>query len=580
MKKRLFSVLLALVLVLGCLPVVVQAEGAGNPVTFKEGESQEVTISRVTGNLTEDFEIVGRFSPSKSGFYRVVCCATVPKNLLVDYSSHPHFMGISKMFNDYEDIGFMDWTAYKGTSQPLDEEHILITSFDFAPLKAGKSYQIGYENNIIPGYESKFSPYSCKITIFSADDQISAFNADGTAPLTTSAEEDKHGWPEYLKMDGTNALELLYRPAETGWYTLESALTNGSVPCFVTEGFGTELTRCSEKFTAVHMTAGKDYYVFCPFGVFDALSMKKTGNIPTILTDESVIPASFMSIGSQFLALFTPDKTGYYAPHIYKSGENQQTWRYSLDFFNETTGESVPLHYIQDDTDETSILLFLEKDTRYSVKLSDDFSESCTFQLEWQGETDPNPPIGSDPDDNPIDDTPIDTKFTDIPANAFYADAVNWAVEKGITTGTDKNHFSPSMTCSRGQVVTFLWRAAGSPTPAGTAANFSDVKPGAYYEKAVQWAVEKGVTTGTGGNKFSPEVPCTRAQTVTFQWRAAGKPGAGASSFSDVAENEFYTEAVSWAVEKEITAGTGNNKFSPDKRCDRSQIVTFLYRAR
>lgn len=195
--------------------------------------------------------------------------------------------------------------------------------------------------------------------------------------------------------------------------------------------------------------------------------------------------------------------------------------------------------------------------------------------------TNPTPPIGGDPViDDPDDDPPVGTTFIDVPAGVFYEDAVNWAVELGITTGTSTTTFSPNTTCTRAQVVTFLWRAAGSPEPAGAVANFSDVKAGAYYEKAVAWAVEKGITTGTGNDKFSPEAPCTRAQTVTFQWRAAGNPSASVSSFSDVAENEFYTEAVNWAVEKEITVGTGNNRFSPSARCSRSQVVTFLYRAK
>ncbi|WP_369298751.1 S-layer homology domain-containing protein [uncultured Neglectibacter sp.] len=168
--------------------------------------------------------------------------------------------------------------------------------------------------------------------------------------------------------------------------------------------------------------------------------------------------------------------------------------------------------------------------------------------------------------------------FADVPQSAYYYDAVNWAVDNGITTGTDKTHFSPNQSCTRAQAVTFLWRAAGEPKPTGTAAGFKDVKAGSYYEKAVQWAVEQNITGGTGNGKFSPETVCSRAQIVTFLWRKEGSPETSGSAFSDVKAGEYYETAVKWAVANEITGGTGNGKFSPDARCARGQIVTFLYR--
>ena len=168
--------------------------------------------------------------------------------------------------------------------------------------------------------------------------------------------------------------------------------------------------------------------------------------------------------------------------------------------------------------------------------------------------------------------------FTDVYEGEYYSDAVVWAVDKNITSGTDKNHFSPNVSCTRAQAVTFLWRAAGEPEPAGTAASFKDVKAGSYYEKAVQWAVEQNITGGTGNGKFSPETACSRAQIVTFLWRKEGSPETSGSAFSDVKTGEYYETAVKWAVANEITGGTGNGKFSPDARCARGQIVTFLYR--
>ena len=169
--------------------------------------------------------------------------------------------------------------------------------------------------------------------------------------------------------------------------------------------------------------------------------------------------------------------------------------------------------------------------------------------------------------------------FVDVSKNAYYYDAVLWAVENGITTGTDADTFNPNAVCTRAQVVTFLWRAAGCPEPVGAADAFIDVESNAYYAKAVQWAVEQGITLGTGDNKFSPDAECTRGQIVTFLWRSQGSENATANNpFVDVANGAYYEDAVLWAVEEAITNGTGANTFSPDADCTRGQIVTFLYR--
>ena len=174
----------------------------------------------------------------------------------------------------------------------------------------------------------------------------------------------------------------------------------------------------------------------------------------------------------------------------------------------------------------------------------------------------------------------IRNPFTDVKKSDYYYDAVIWAVENGITSGTSATKFSPNATCTRGQVVTFLWRAAGQPEPTSKVNPFSDVKSSDYFYKAVLWAVEKGITSGTGNGKFSPNAPCTRAQVATFLWRAEGEPDAsGTNPFSDVRSSEYYYKAVLWAVEEGITAGTSATKFSPNAACTRGQIVTFLYRA-
>ncbi len=175
---------------------------------------------------------------------------------------------------------------------------------------------------------------------------------------------------------------------------------------------------------------------------------------------------------------------------------------------------------------------------------------------------------------------PAASSFVDVPKGAYYEEAINWAVENNITSGTDSTHFSPNQSCTRAQAVTFLWRATGEPEPQNAATRFSDVKESAYYEKAVQWAIENGITSGTGETTFSPNSPCTRAQIITFLYRAENSPEtSGDGSFTDVKAGAYYENAVKWAVENNITSGTGGNKFSPDNDCARGQIITFLYRS-
>ena len=170
--------------------------------------------------------------------------------------------------------------------------------------------------------------------------------------------------------------------------------------------------------------------------------------------------------------------------------------------------------------------------------------------------------------------------FVDVPEGSYYEEAVNWAVEKGITTGTDATHFSPDGICTRAQAVTFLWRAAGSPAAKSAVMPFADVKAGSYYYDAVLWAVENGVTKGTSDTMFSPDATCSRAQIVTFLWRSQKSPAAGtANPFTDVKASAYYADAVLWAVKEDVTKGTTNTTFSPDANCTRAQIVTFIWRA-
>ena len=168
--------------------------------------------------------------------------------------------------------------------------------------------------------------------------------------------------------------------------------------------------------------------------------------------------------------------------------------------------------------------------------------------------------------------------FSDVSTSAYYYEAVKWAQEKGITGGIGNGLFGPNQPCTRAQIVTFLWRAAGSPEPKAMS-SFADVSTDAYYAKAVAWAEENGITTGTGDGKFSPDATCTRAQSVTFLFRAIGKLVDSKAEFSDVLTDSYYANAVAWAVENGVTNGIGDGLFGPDNSCTRAQIVTFLFRA-
>ena len=172
-------------------------------------------------------------------------------------------------------------------------------------------------------------------------------------------------------------------------------------------------------------------------------------------------------------------------------------------------------------------------------------------------------------------------KFTDVPEGAFYDEPVQWAVDNGITNGLTDTTFGPDAACNRAQVVTFLWRAEGCPEPTATSHSFVDVQAGSFYEKAVLWAVENGITTGTDATHFSPNAVCNRATVVTFLHRAAGAPAVENANnpFSDVPADSWFTAPVLWAVEQGITNGLSATEFGPTANCNRAQVVTFLYRA-
>ncbi len=219
-----------------------------------------------------------------------------------------------------------------------------------------------------------------------------------------------------------------------------------------------------------------------------------------------------------------------------------------------------------------------------------DVTKNYTLYAVWEqrpsrpssggGGTIPSTKPGENDDSKPGTDPAGGSGFSDIPSGSNYEDAVIWAVKKGITTGYSDLTFRPDWACTRAQIVTFLWRAMGSPEPKTTENPFTDVASDAYYYKAVLWAVENGITKGVSADAFAPNETCTRGQGVTFIYRAFGSPESTAkASFTDVAEGLFCYDAVNWAVEKEITNGIGDGRFGTANVCTRGHIVTFLYRA-
>ena len=223
-------------------------------------------------------------------------------------------------------------------------------------------------------------------------------------------------------------------------------------------------------------------------------------------------------------------------------------------------GYAVRRIIVTDSSDQK--LTLTEKDSKYTFTMpASNVTVKTTFIMDKSKDEVPNP-------------------FEDVSASSYYYDAVQWAVKNGTTGGTSATTFSPDAPCTRAQAVTFLWRAAGSPAPSSTEMPFADVPTDAYYYNAVLWAVENGITGGTSTTTFSPDAPCSRGQIVAFLWRSKQSPMVAAENpFMDVNAADYYHNAVLWAAENGITGGTGANTFSPDAPCTRAQIVTFLYRA-
>ena len=295
------------------------------------------------------------------------------------------------------------------------------------------------------------------------------------------------------------------------------------------------------------------------------------------LTDPSGALASNYYVSSTANGVWT---VSYSAP--YSGGSSSSDPTYSVSTPSKTKNGSVtvsPKNASKGDT----VTVTVKPDSGYvleTLTVTDKNGNELTLKDKGNGKYTFTMPAGKvEVKATFMEDNSMLNFFYDVPNNAYFYEAVKWAVKNGITTGVGNDLFAPEQPCTRAQIVTFLWRAAGSPEPKGAASGMTDVVSGSYYEKAVAWAIENGITTGTTTSTFSPDVTCTRAQAVTFLARALNAKAASAAEFSDVPTGSYFADAVAWAAANGVTEGIGGGLFGSDNDCTRGQIVTFLYRA-
>ena len=295
------------------------------------------------------------------------------------------------------------------------------------------------------------------------------------------------------------------------------------------------------------------------------------------LTDPSGALASNYYVSSTANGVWT---VSYSAP--YSGGSSSSDPTYSVSTPSKTKNGSVtvsPKNASKGDT----VTVTVKPDSGYvleTLTVTDKNGNELTLKDKGNGKYTFTMPAGKvEVKATFMEDNSMLNFFYDVPNDAYFYEAVKWAVKNGITTGVGNDLFAPEQPCTRAQIVTFLWRAAGSPEPKGAASGMTDVVSGSYYEKAVAWAIENGITTGTTTSTFSPDATCTRAQAVTFLARALKAKAASAAEFSDVPTGSYFADAVAWAAANGVTEGIGGGLFGSDNDCTRGQIVTFLYRA-
>ncbi len=480
----------------------------------------------------------------------------------------------------------------------------------FTPSKAGYSFLGWYdgvtklENAAAVGktYTAKWTKNtSVALTSNPAADEdgkVSAtYNPNGT--VTLSVQDPGAGWLyAWMKDDrqitGTESSLTLSSPSESGKYTVKvtaggsstDVWTSNAINVTITKANGTasvsmegwtygETAKTPVPTSETNGTNGVTYL----YKVKDADDSTYSATVPTNV-GSYMVKATFPATDNYNETTATADFVIAQATH-HSSGSSSSNPTYSvttpsksengkvsLDKSTAKKGDTVTVTVTPDAGYQLDKLTVTDKNGTV-LKLTDKGDGKYSFTMP-DGKVEVKAVFAKEVETSP---------FGDVSTDAYYYKAVQWAQEKGITDGISSDLFGPKQPCTRSQIVTFLWRAAGSPEPKGTAAGMTDVAPGSYYAKAVAWAVENGITTGTAEGTFSPDATCTRAQAVTFLARAQNATATGKTAFSDVPADSYFADAVAWAQANGVTTGTSETTFSPDNDCTRAQIVTFLYRA-
>ena len=467
------------------------------------------------------------------------------------------------------------------------------------PTKAGYSFNGWYNGNT--AFDFANTPVIENITLtakwverssipFSTAPQT--YTYDGSAQAFTIAGTSVTGFDIAYKQNGqtiaspTNAgyYDVIITRAEDNTYkAVNEIITNGLVinPATPTEN--------PAKKTTARVIKGK---TLADATVTNGEILALDGTTPLTGTFAWVDSTKVMSTDGTEQMVFTPDNTNYapitidVAVSAYSTGSGSSTPTYAPTV-NQPENGSVTVSPKSPKKGDT-VTITPKPDAGYTVEqilVTDKDGNPVEVTNNGDGTYSFTQPAGKvDVEITFMEDNTMLNFFVDVPADAYYYDAVLWAAENGITGGVDDTHFAPNAPCTRAQIVTFLWRAARCPEPE-TVSSFADVPADSYYTKAVAWAVENGITTGTGDGKFSPDATCTRAQAMTFIYRSEQAQGGGMQGawmflnpFEDVNLESYYGEAVMWAVANGVTNGTSDTTFSPGADCTRAQIVTFLYR--
>ena len=505
------------------------------------------------------------------------------------------------------------YLAYAVTNGGIFKENPTSNIAQATPIKDGYTFAGWYENANFSGdaattptvNKTYYAKWTMADSISLTSDAKSSVTYGKTVTLTASPVNSSWGYVWYKDVNGNETLELnsdkqisnnkstleLANVSDSGTYWVlvndgSSTKTSNAINVTITKANGTASVsiegwtygETAKKPVPTSKTNGTNGVTY-QYKVKDAKDDTYSATVPTNVGSYTV-KATFPATDNYNKVTATADFVIAQATH-HSSGSSSSNPTYSVttpsksenggvavSSKNARKGDTVTVTVTPDAGYQLDKLTVTDKNGNV-LKLTDKGDGKYSFTMP-DGKVEVKAVFAKEVKTSP---------FGDVSTDAYYYKAVQWAQEKGITDGISSDLFGPKQPCTRSQIVTFLWRAAGSPEPKGTAAGMTDVVPGSYYAKAVAWAVENGITTGTAEGTFSPDATCTRAQAVTFLARAQNAKATGKTAFSDVPADSYFADAVAWAQANGVTTGTSETTFSPDSDCTRAQIVTFLYRA-